>query len=64
MNEATKRIVSAIKNNSKRMAKLQAMPSHIDRRRKANAFVIAECAAQKLQLTREDISAAAVAIAG
>ena len=57
----TMNIVDAIKANSKRMAKI-ANEKGFDKRRKAEAIVIAECAAQKLKLSRTEIVEATVAL--
>ncbi len=64
MTIAAMTIVKKIRNNSKRMSKLASIPSHFERRKKARAFVVAECAAQKLKLDETDISSATIAIAG
>ena len=61
MNINTRSIVDAIKANNKRMAKI-ASERGFDKRRKAEAIVIAECAAQKLKLSRGEIVEAIVAL--
>lgn len=52
-------IIKAIKANKKRMEKLYSL-TMIERREKARAYVVAECAAQKVQLTNDQIAIAAV----
>ena len=62
MNINTRSIVDAIKANNKRMAKIARTEKVYEKRRKAEAIVIAECAAQKLKLSRGEIVEAIVAL--
>ena len=55
-------VANAIKNNPKRMAKLNGIPRFYDKVNKAKGYVVAECQAQKIRLNEDDIRMAAVLI--
>ena len=48
-------VVSAIKANAKRMNKLAILPTSIKAREQAHKYVIAECAAQHIKATEDEI---------
>ena len=56
-------IISNIKHNEKRMAKLRRMNTR-DAREQAHRYVVGEAATLKVKLTKKEIIHAAVAIVG
>ena len=60
MDHSEKIIADAITTNNNRISKLLACKNARERREKAKNLVIAECAAQKLRLTADQIIRVAV----
>lgn len=61
-NRNVERIINAITMNERRTSRLASYSNLFERRKKARAFVVAECAAQKIKLSDVDISMATIAI--
>lgn len=57
-----KDIVNAIVGNPSRLRKISACKNGLERRNKVKGLVVAECAAQKVKLTEEQVFAVTAAI--
>ena len=60
-NRNVEKIINAITMNE-RTSRLASYSNLFERRKKARAFAVAECAAQKIKLSDVDISMATIAI--